>query len=207
MGGGPSGLELIQSEAETIAADTRILMKDARTALIKMDSALDDLRAVAVRLGESVEIVNEDLLAPKNLENLSMTLANLNRATRAITELAQDFQPAAGDARLAILEIRSAAKQARETIAKVEPALADAPEVLEAFKETATAIEQTADKASSAIEKVEQADGTIAALTRDQKTKEDTQAFIENLRKYGILGYRDKKTQEDPRERRQGRRR
>jgi len=207
MGGGPSGLELIQSEAEVIASDVRILFKDARTALIKIDSSLDDLRAVAIRLAEGIETVNEDVLSPENVRNLSEAIANFNQATKNVSELAGDLRPAAGDARVAIFEVRDAARQAKLAIAKLEPAFADAPEVLEAFKETAASIEKTADTASAAIAQVKKGDGTISALTSDKETKEDTQTFIKNLRKYGILRYRDEETKEDPRERFQGRRR
>jgi len=207
MGAGATGLDLLQNEAERIANKTGTLIQQAGTTLEKVDLALVELRTVTSRLGESLEIVNKDVLGSKNLENLSAALAHFNQAAQSIGELAEDFRPTAADSRIAIIEIRKATREARKAIAKIEPALADAPEVLEAFKDTAISIEKTAEEASAAIAKVENGDGALSALTQDPKTKEDTQVFIENLRKYGILGYRDEKTKDDPRERRRGRRR
>lgn len=207
-GGGPSGLELIQADAESIAEDARILMKDARTAMVKMDSSLDDIRAVAIRLSESIEIINDGVLSDANVTNLSSAIAHFEKATKSAAELGDDAGPVMAEARLAIqdireavVEIKSAAGSAHSAIQKVSPALERVPQTL-------ASIEKTVDQAGAAIENVQKGDGALAAITSNQETKEDTQTFIRNLRKYGILRYKDKETEEDdPRERFSGRRR
>lgn len=207
-GGGPSGLELIQADAETIVEDARILMKDARTAMIKMDSSLDDIRAVAIRLSESIEIINDGVLSDENVANLSSAIANFDKATKSAAELGDDAGPLLAEARVAvkdmreaIAEIKSAAGNADSAIQKVSPALARVPQTL-------ASIEKTVDEAGSAIKTVQKGDGALAALTSNKEIKEDTQTFIKNLRKYGILRYKDKETEEDdPRDRFRGRRR
>ncbi|MGC6427767.1 MAG: MlaD family protein [Akkermansiaceae bacterium] len=207
-GGGPSGLELIQADAETIVEDARILMKDARTAMIKMDSSLDDIRAVAIRLSESIEIINEGVLSDQNVANLRSAIANFNKATKSAAELGDDAGPLLADARLAvkdmreaIAEIKAAAGSADSAIQKVSPALERVPQTL-------ASIEKTVNQAGSALEKVQESDGALAALTADGETKDDVKTFIKNLRRDGILRYKDKETKDDdPRERFRGRRR
>ena len=61
-GGGASGLDALQSDAESVARDARKLMKDARTSLLKFDAALDDIRVVSGRLGDTLEKVNNGVL-------------------------------------------------------------------------------------------------------------------------------------------------
>lgn len=207
-GGGPSGLELIQADAETIVEDARILMKDARTAMIKMDSSLDDIRSVAIRLSQSIEIINDDVLSDQNVKNLSSAIANFDQATQSAAQLGADAGPVLGEARLAIQDMReaitkikTAAGSADQAIQKVSPALDRVPQTL-------ASIEKRVNQAGAAIQNLQNGDGAFAALASDQETKEDTQAFIKNLRKYGILRYKDKEAQEDdPRERFRGRRR
>ncbi|MGJ8697889.1 MAG: MlaD family protein [Verrucomicrobiaceae bacterium] len=208
VGGGPSGLEFIQNEAETIVEDARILMQDARTAMIKMDSALDDIRAVSIRLSETVEIVNADILSETNVENLSSAIANFDRATKSLADLGDDAGPTLDEARLAIQEIREATRTAKDTMAKLDPAIAQLEPALAKVPGTLDSIEKTVTEAGEAIASVQKGDGALAALTNDKETKDDTQTFIKNLRKYGILRYKDEETKEpDPRDRFQGRRR
>jgi phospholipid/cholesterol/gamma-HCH transport system substrate-binding protein len=209
VGGGASGLEQIQEDAEMITADARILMKDARTAMIKMDSALDDIRAVAVRLSESIEIVNDEVLSEKNLLNLSKGIANFQKATETVNTLGGDLGPAIADARLAIKDIRAAFAEIKATAGNANLAIDKVAPALDRVPQTLATIEKTVDQAGSAIAKLEKGDGAIAALISDQETKEDTQVFIKNLRKHGILRYQDEETTEesDPRDRFRGRRR
>ncbi len=201
IGSQPGGLEFIQTEAETIAKDTSLLLADARIAILKIDRSLDDIRSVAIKLNETVGTINSDVLSEKNVANLSSAIASFDRATKNIADLSEDAGPVLAEARSAIAEIKEATRSARDAIAKIEPALDKVPRTLDS-------IEKTVDQASDAITSVQESDGALSALTNDKETKEDTQAFIKNLRKYGILRYKDKETKEDdPRERFQGRRR
>jgi len=204
-GGGLSGLELIQSEAEVIVDETRALMTEARSAIGKLETALADIRDATSGLGQTVETVNNDLLSKANLANLSSALANFDRAAKTIARLGDDADPVLTDAREAIAEIKSASRTAQNAFEKMEPALDKVPQTLKSIEKT---VDQAGDALASVQKTVDNKDSALSALTSDKETKEDTQAFIKNLRKYGILRYKDKETKEDdPRERFQGRRR
>lgn len=208
-GGSAGGLELLQGEIEVIASDARILMSDARTAMIKLDSALDDIRAVSIRLADSVEKVNNDILSEKNLANLSQSLANFEAATAHFKDIGADAKPLIAEAKITLREINQAASSADETfrsaseqIALLEPTLNEMPRAVKS-------ITKTADQASATMAKLGDGEGALGALTNNPEVKDDTQTFIKNLRKYGILRYRDAETtdENDPRERFRGRRR
>ncbi len=204
-GGGSSGLDKLQNEAGEIVNETRALMKEAREAISKMGFALADIRAATTGLSTTVETVNNNLLSEKNLSNLSSALENFDRAAASIADLGDDAGPVLTEASEAINEIKEATRTAKNAFAKVEPALEKVPQTLDAIEKT---VDQAGDALASVQKKVDNKDGALSALTSDKETKDDTQAFIKNLRKYGILRYKDKETKEDdPRDRFQGRRR
>ena len=205
LGSQPSGLEFLQTEAENIVGETRALMSEARDAIGNMEEALSEIRLATKGLGKTIETVNTELFSEKNLRNLSSALENFDRAAASIADLGDNAAPVLTEAREAIAEIKVAARSAQDTLAKVEPTLEKVPQTLDSIEKT---VDQAGDALSSVQKTVDNKDGALSALTSDKETKEDTQAFIKNLRKYGILRYKDKETKEDdPRDRFKGRRR
>lgn len=209
QGGGPSGLEAIQGDAESIAADARVLMGNARTSLLKLDAALDDVRAVAGRLSEGVEKINNGLLSDENLEGFSESIASIKASTGNIEEASRELKPLMAETRQTIDKVAQVADEARATFTKansqidnLEPALREVPEAIRNISEVA-------ETANEAIGDIKKSDGLIGTLAYDQEIKNDSKTFVKNLRRYGILGYRDEDTYDetDPRERFKGRRR
>lgn len=208
-GGGPSGLEAIQGDAESIAADARVLMGNARTSLLKIDAALDDVRAVAGRLADGMERINDGLLSDENIESFGKSLASLERTTGTIEAAAVDLKPMMADAQAAFRKVGGVADEAKETFARanaqidnLEPALREVPKAVRS-------IAKAADSASAAIDDMKDVDGLLGTLAYDKEIKSDSKTFMRNLRRHGILGYRDAETydENDPRERYRGRRR
>ncbi|MGC6467033.1 MAG: MlaD family protein [Akkermansiaceae bacterium] len=201
VGGGPSGLEFLQNQAEGIASDTRALMQDARVALQKVDSSLDDFRELTIALKNGVDSINRGILNDQNMINLSKSLENFEQATAALAKVADAVDPTVEEIEATLAEFREAARMAKSAIAKAEPAIDKVPDVL-------TSLEKTADTATEALEDVKNGDGALAALTSDQELKKDMKDFVRNLKKNGVLGYKDEEEEEkDPRDRFQGRRR
>ncbi|NNC89236.1 MAG: MCE family protein [Akkermansiaceae bacterium] len=208
-GGGSTGLEALQSDAESIAENARVLMENAKTSLLKFDAALDDIRAVAGRLTEGIETLNVDVLSPENLEKLSGTLENLEAASGSIKEASVDLKPILADARDGIKSVTSAAEAAEGTFARatseldhIEPALRDIPGAVASIKDAA-------DAAADTLSGVKEGEGLVGTLLSDEEVGTDAKTFMKNLRRYGILGYRDADTfdERDPRNRFRGKRR
>ncbi|WP_411846716.1 MlaD family protein [Roseibacillus persicicus] len=221
-GGGASGLEAIQNDAVAVAGDARILMADARTSLLKFDSALDDIRAVAGRLGETVEQINTKVLSNENVSSLGRTLANIEDASLGARNASADLKPVLVDARKAINQVNELAQKVEGTfdeidaqLAHVGPAMEDVPETMRSIKRVAdkaegavVEAEKTFSKASETLDTLNGEAGLVGTLTKDEEVTDDTKSFIKNLRRHGILGYKDEETPEDdPRERYRGRRR
>lgn len=200
-GGGPSGLEFLQNQAEGIATDSRALMADARVALQKIDSSMDDFTALTRKLKTGVDTINEGILNDQNLINLSKSLANFERASASLAQLGDAIDPTVADIELTLAEFREAAQMAQSAIARVEPSIDKVPDVL-------SSLERTAETATEAIKGVNKGDGALRALVSDSELKKDMQDFVRNLKKNGVLRYKDEEEQQpDPRDRFQGRRR
>lgn len=221
-GAGASGLEAIQTDAVAMAGDARILMADARTSLLKFDAALDDIRSVAGRLSDTVEQINGGVLSEQNVSSLGRTLSNIEDASIGARNASADLKPVLVDARQAIQQVNRLAEKAEGTFAEIDaqlahvgPAMEDVPEAVQALARAANKAEgavgeaeKTFAKAGQTLDTINQGDGLVGTLTQDDEVSTDTKTFIKNLRRHGILGYRDEESDEkDPRERFSGRRR
>lgn len=221
-GGQPGGLDALQQDAVAVADEARLMMGSARTSLAKFDLALDDIQSVTSQLNESVTRLNDGLLSERTLSSVQRTLANVEDASLGARNAAGELKPLLADARVTMTKINSLTERAEGTfgtldreLANVGPALQGAPETLRSIRRTAdkaegavVEAEKTFAKASETLDTLNSDDGLLGTLTSDGSVSTDTKTFVRNLRRYGILGYKDEETDEDdPRERYRGRRR
>lgn len=202
QGGGLSGFDAIQNNAEAVTRDVRRLMQNSEGTLIKIDSAVDDLRAVTGRLGETIEKVNVSILSDKNLANVDATLESWKDAS---TEL----KPVLADARTAIDSFRKASDSAEKTFANADKAIADIRPAFQDVPKAVNSISNAADRAGEAIDRAAKSDGLLGTLAYDKNVSTDARTFMKNLRQRGILRYRDQEPspEDDPRNRFRGKRR
>ena len=210
-GGGLSGFDAITSDAQSVTADARVLMKNARTTLLKMDASLDDIRAVAGRLSETIERVNTDLLDKENIENVKTSIANLKQTTEEFKNIGKKVNPTFDEVRDAIASIKQAADSADQAfqdasaqMKKLEPALAGVPEAVDSLRTAANKAGNAMDSAQRVMTKVENGDGLLKTLTDDKEFSGDTKTFMKNLKHYGILRYRNNENynEKDPKDNR-----
>lgn len=209
LGSEGGGLEGIQSDAESVARDARVLMKDAQTTLLKVDSSLDDIRAVAGGLADSIDTINNGILDNKSIQSLKNSIANLEQMTASFKRVGDEVTPTFEDVRLAIASVKSAADAATKTfegagqqLKNIEPALASIPKAVDSFKSVAERAEGVMGEAEKTITKINNNKGLLRTLTDDMEFKRDTKEFVKNLKQYGILRYKDDNTydEKDPKE-------
>jgi phospholipid/cholesterol/gamma-HCH transport system substrate-binding protein len=210
-GSGAGGLEALQSDAESVARDARVLMKDARTTLLKVDSSLDDIRAVAGGLAESIDKINTDILDKETIRSLKKSIANLEQVTASFKDIGNEVKPTFSQVREAIASVKSAADAATRTfngasaqLENLEPALAGIPDALVSFQSAAKKAEGVIGEAEKTIMKINGGEGLLNTLTEDKEFSKDTKQFVKNLKHYGILRYKDDDTydEKDPKENR-----
>ena len=139
--------------------------------LIKLDAELIEIRA-------ATKSINEELLNKKNLGNLQDTLANLKVAT-------DQFSKATKDLDLVVLKTQEAVDSAKSTLKTVDGAAGDLRLGIGDFR-------KVADSANKLLGKANSGEGTLGLLMADKQTAENLRALIANMRRSGVLFYKDR---------------
>ena len=178
-----TGLGALASSAESLSNKGQVVLEDVRTALVDIGSAVEKLdqnilreenlqsfnRAVA-ELADALDAINNKVLGDDNTKNLRDLLANLKNASVKVDDAAAKLGP--------ILE------SGNDAITSIEPGLK---------KLTAAA-----EGADEVFEKINNGSGIFRSLIKDEDIKNDVKGFIANLRKNGILFYKDNTNLEEP---------
>ncbi|MDB9741646.1 MlaD family protein, partial [Akkermansiaceae bacterium] len=188
-GKGSAGFEEITAKAGQIADNANEAINDFRKMATKLDSSLKSFDNIIVKTNEALEHINSDLLNKGNTQNISEVLANAREATATLKKLSpilERIDPFIAEAEEAIATVKKATLTAEGTFAKVSsqidnvgPSLAELPKTLKNFQKVSdrayglmNTIDGAAKDAQKVIQKVENGDGVLSALTTDSELKE-----------------------------------
>jgi phospholipid/cholesterol/gamma-HCH transport system substrate-binding protein len=144
-----------------------------RDVLKKVSATLDEIKATTVNL-------NEKLLSEKNLTNVEGTFQNLKTTTDDLTKTIKDLDGMIGRAH----EVVDSAKGTMKTI---DGAAGDLRLTLGDFR-------KTSESARTLVTKATGGEGALGTLISDKQTAEDLKALISNMRRSGVLWYKNKPT-------------
>lgn len=171
-----TGLGTLASSAESLSKKGQAVLEDVRTALGDIGSAVEKLdqnilreenlksfnRAVT-ELANALDAINNKVLGEDNTENLRELLSNLKNASIKVDGAAEKIGP--------IID------SGGDAISAIEPSLRK--------------LSDAAKGADQAFEKINNGAGLFSSLLDDKELKEDVKGFMANLRRNGILRYRD----------------
>lgn len=208
-GAGPAGLEALQSDAEAFTRQARDMIGQADQALKNLDGAVTDIRGATASLNQLIDKLNTRILSDDNLTRFDRSIADLEETIAGMKEAGSRLAPTIDDAREAIGSIKEAAEGARTTLGKADQKLDQLGPALDEVPAAVRSLTKVADKAGSALESAEDGEGLLGTLAYDREVSTDAKSFMNNLRRYGILRYRDddKPPAPDPRNRFRGQRR
>ncbi|MEA3212501.1 MAG: phospholipid/cholesterol/gamma-HCH transport system substrate-binding protein [Chthoniobacter sp.] len=146
--------------------------------LAKLGENLDEIKLATTNL-------NTRLLSDKNLANVEETFANLKEVTRDFSKTSKDLDIVMAKAGEAIDSVKLTMKTADSSAAELKLALAE----LRGMADTAT---RTIDSTKVLINKASNGDGTFGALVSDKQMAQDLKALIANMRRSGLLFYKDR---------------
>ncbi|MED6298447.1 MAG: MlaD family protein [Verrucomicrobiota bacterium] len=171
-----TGLGALASSAESLSNKGQVVLEDVRSALGDIGSAVEKLDQSILReenlqsfnhavaeLADALDAINNKVLGDDNTDNLRELLVNMKKASVKVDAAAEKIGP--------ILDNGS------ETISAIEPGL-----------QKLTAAAEGADKA---FEKINNGSGILNSILKDEELKKDFKGFIANLRRNGILFYKD----------------
>ncbi len=212
-GNASGGLGGIKSKAEELANNATLAIADLRNVAQKIDKSIEGFDTLVAQTNIALKRINGNVLTEDNTKNFAITMANIRNGSEAIKKikpLVAKMEPFIEEARETLSVVKTATATAQMTFAKasvqidaLEPALTELPETLKNFQTASqkassvmTEVEGVTKGAKKIIAKVNNGDGVIGSLTTDSKLKEDTEEFVKNLKKYGVLRYRDLPTKE-----------
>lgn len=211
QGSGSSGLDSLQRDAEAVSRNAQELLVETKDTMQKIKAAIDDIQGTTSELSNTIKRFNTGVLSDSNLQALENTFANLENASSKLDPVLTDARATMKNLNLAVDGARSTFDGARSTFDEANQRLEELGPAFKELPNTLTSLTKTVDDASDLFTRIEEGKGLIGTLAYDEEISDDAKTFVRNLKKQGILRYRDKETsseeEEDPRERFKGRRR
>jgi phospholipid/cholesterol/gamma-HCH transport system substrate-binding protein len=146
--------------------------------LKKVSEELDELKI-------ATKNINAELLSQQNLKNLEETLANLKSASGQFSEASQKLD-------IVVTKIGEAVDSAKGTLKIVDAAVTDLRPAIADVRKMTNSATKTVDSARSLVEKATSGDGPLGTLVSDRQTAENLRSLIYNLRRSGVLFYKDR---------------
>lgn len=150
----------------------------------KGGEVVEDLKVSLARIQELTARIQTGVLSEENLENLQVTFANLKTTSERFAEASGKLDDASGKVSGVLDDARVVVKKASDTMGTVDSAAEDLRgAIADARKVLASA--------QSAVTEAQTGEGVIANLLTNQKLADDLSALVSNLRRHGVLFYRD----------------
>lgn len=157
----------------------------------KSEVAMDKLSANLDQLKIAIDKIQTNLLSDANLANVSSAFAsikttgdNFAEASKKITDVVQGAQEAVNSAKETMVTVRGTVKSAEKTMATANDAAND---IRLAISDARGAIHS----AQTVLKSAQSGSGTIPMLLTNPEVAENLSALINNIRRHGLLFYRD----------------
>ncbi len=129
-----------------------------------------DLRGTVKNVNATVTRLNQQALSQDNMQNLKASIEHLNQATGALAESSKKIDGVVDKAGATMTSTKQASDDLQKAIGDARKTIRAATEVMD---------EATHGK------------GMLATLLTNQQLANDLEALISNLRRHGVLFYRD----------------
>jgi ABC-type transporter Mla subunit MlaD len=182
----------------------------------KVDVVLDDLRTALKDVREAVAKINREALAEDTVKDFKQGMHHLHQTLARVDEKvlgeenADEVKAALADLRAAAASFKTTAQNAEAGSAKIgplidrlDPAVARADRVMATAEDALKSVKSAADSFAVTARQIQSGKGLLGALMHDAELKTDLKDLIANMKRNGVLFYRDSATKE--RERAEGR--
>jgi len=146
--------------------------------LNKVSEELDEIKI-------ATKNINSQLLSEQNLKNLEETFANLKTASAQFSEASQKLD-------IVVTKVGEVVDSAKGTLKTVDNAVADLRPTIDDARKTANSATKTVESVRLLVEKATAGEGPLGTLVSDRQTAENLRTLIANLRRSGVLFYKDR---------------
>lgn len=150
----------------------------------KGGEAVGDLREGLAKIQVLTERLNAELLSQQNLDNLSATFANLKTTSENFSTVSKDLSGVVAKIDTVATSAEGAVKTADQTLQTADQAAQD---LRRAIAEARAVLRM----AQGVVSEAKSGPGLVSTILNDRTLTEDLRALVTNLRKHGVLFYRD----------------
>jgi len=158
---------------------------------------VEDLQEVVAKLDKLFTKVNDEVLNEESTENLRKTFANLETATAGFATASEQFGEVMTDAREMVAGLKEATGGIGPVVDEAGGVMEDARGAVASIGKAASNVEQTLNEVSGLLQDIRSDEGVIGALLGDEALRDDLRGLISNLRRHGVLFYRDRDEAEE----------
>lgn len=151
----------------------------------KGGAVMDQLTREIEKISEMLTRINEGVLHETNLKNLEATFANLKATT-------ENFKATTAELDTMMQKVGGTLDAAKGTMKTADGAAGDLRLAITDIRKMADTATKTVDSAGMLVKKAANGDGALGTLINDKKLAEDLRALAANLRRSGVLFYRDR---------------
>lgn len=146
---------------------------------------LDDVKTAVKNIDTVVKRINEEVLNKKSVEAINESLKNLKTTSEELAEASKNLDSVISNAAVAVTE-------ATETVKKVGQTAEKSNETLEAATGAAKSFDRTMVEVRSLVQEAKSGRGPLGTLISDRTMADNLRALVVNLRRHGILWYKDR---------------
>ena len=152
--------------------------------LPKLQAAVDNINSIAKKIDSSV-------LNQEGIKSLSDTLKNFQTTSASFVTASSKVDAIVGKADLVVANVDKAVTQA-------QGAIASGKDTMNSTKKAAEELQHALEDFRGLIHEIKQGQGVLGTLISNRETAENFSTLIANLKRYGILWYRDGEKAKSP---------
>ncbi len=157
----------------------------------KGGEVMDQLTAELKTIQEMTQRLNDGLLNEQNLKNLEATFANLRATSESFKETSLGLDSL-------MLKAGGAIDSTKKTVETADGAAADLRLAVGDIREMTESADEAVKSAQLLVKKAADGEGTLGTLINDPRMAEDLKALVANLRRSGVLFYKDRTPRATP---------
>jgi ABC-type transporter Mla subunit MlaD len=178
-------LDQIGKKADVVLAEAADAAKELKDALKRVnqgalsDPTLEHFRKTMEKLDSAMTNVDANILGKENANNLKAAIADIKDAAASFKRTSSSLE--------------NTSSKLGATLDKLDPAVSKADQVMTSLNEALVSFKGAADNLSDLTKDFGKMgnDGLLPALMADDKLKDDFTSLISNMRRHGVLFYRD----------------
>ncbi|HEY5707259.1 MAG TPA: MlaD family protein [Terrimicrobiaceae bacterium] len=143
----------------------------------KAGALLSDIQEAVGNINKIAQKLNSDVFQETTISNLNTTLANLKETSSSFAE---------------------ASKKIDGVVKKAEGAIETGQQTFVSAKSAADELKKTIGDIRSVVQQAKQGRGALGALLSDREMADNLKALVANLRRSGILWYKDRSQTKTP---------